>query len=216
MKKTLLLSCLIALTSCAMTKTTPADANVSTELTPPLNTTSKVDIGVSLVYSEIAAYYDAIKLNKDYSPGTGTHGRSLPADIYVLKQSTETYDLYSNKSGSKGIAISKKDGSVKYYFQSSGMINTAPIKEQLDYEKTTSVDMDRPYFTQEFIYTGKYGNVANFLYREFNNDMARPAFSQELHFDLSESKIVGCKGLRIEIIKAGNIDIEYKVLQYFK
>ncbi len=55
------------------------------------------------------------------------------------------------------------------------------------------------------------------LYREFVNDMAREAFSQELTFDLAAGPMmVSVKGARIEVIKAGNEGIEYRVLQGFK
>ncbi len=71
-------------------------------------------------------------------------------------------------------------------------------------------------FLKVFIYNGKAGNVIKFSYREFINDMARPAFTQELQYDLSEGKIIGFKGMRIEILNTSNIEIEYKVLSEFK
>jgi hypothetical protein len=46
--------------------------------------------------------------------------------------------------------------------------------------------------------------------------MARPSFTQDLQYDLSEGNIVGFKGLRIEIIKAQNTKIEYKILSFFR
>ena len=45
--------------------------------------------------------------------------------------------------------------------------------------------------------------------------MARPAFNQDLQYDLADGNIVGFKGLRIEIIKATNTNIEYKILSNF-
>ena len=45
--------------------------------------------------------------------------------------------------------------------------------------------------------------------------MARPAFNQDLQYDLNDSNIVGFKGLRIEVIKATNTSIEYKILSSF-
>jgi hypothetical protein len=45
--------------------------------------------------------------------------------------------------------------------------------------------------------------------------MIRPAFNQDLSYDLNEGKTIGFKGLRIEIIKTSNIGIEYKVQEYF-
>ncbi|MFT5848467.1 MAG: hypothetical protein ACI902_002540 [Psychroserpens sp.] len=46
--------------------------------------------------------------------------------------------------------------------------------------------------------------------------MIRPAFNQDLSYDLNEGKIIGFKGLRIEVINTSNIGIEYKVQKYFE
>jgi hypothetical protein len=70
-------------------------------------------------------------------------------------------------------------------------------------------------FKQEFIFNGKVGNNLKFVYREYINDMAKPAFNQDLQYDLNESNVVGFKGLRLEIIKATNTNIEYKILSSF-
>jgi hypothetical protein len=45
--------------------------------------------------------------------------------------------------------------------------------------------------------------------------MARPSFTQDIDYELNKdgSTIIGFKGLRIEVIKATNIDITYKVVK---
>lgn len=50
-------------------------------------------------------------------------------------------------------------------------------------------------------------------YREFVDDMARPAFSQEFMYDLNPSgpTEIAFQGLRIEVVKAGNLKIDYRV-----
>jgi len=53
--------------------------------------------------------------------------------------------------------------------------------------------------------------VVTILYREFLGNLARPAFSQELHFDLSEGNEIGYKGARFKILKANNLGITYLV-----
>lgn len=71
-------------------------------------------------------------------------------------------------------------------------------------------------FERRLIYTGKSKNQLHILYREFINDMARPAFSQNLTFDLEEGKVVGFQGARFEIIKATNTQIIYKMMANFR
>ena len=48
---------------------------------------------------------------------------------------------------------------------------------------------------KQLIYTGISRGVISLTYREFMNDMARPAFTQDLKFDLAEGKTIGFKGL---------------------
>jgi hypothetical protein len=65
------------------------------------------------------------------------------------------------------------------------------------------------------VYNGRAGNVAKFLYREFVSESARPAFTQDVQYDLGEGKVVGFKSARIEIIDATNTAITYRVLAHF-
>jgi len=65
------------------------------------------------------------------------------------------------------------------------------------------------------IYSGKVGNKINVAYREFSNNLARPAFNNTVQYDLDESNIIGYKGARIEVIEATNEYIKFKVLLNF-
>jgi hypothetical protein len=55
-------------------------------------------------------------------------------------------------------------------------------------------------------------NTLTLVYREFKDNLARPAFTQELKYDLSQNRIIGYKGARFEVVDAGNTMITYKVL----
>jgi hypothetical protein len=70
-------------------------------------------------------------------------------------------------------------------------------------------------FQQTLIYSGKVGKKVNIGYREFSNSLARPAFNNDVEYDLDSSSIVGYKGARIEVIEANNEMIKYKVLKNF-
>lgn len=71
-------------------------------------------------------------------------------------------------------------------------------------------------FQQTLIYSGKIGNKINIGYREFSSNMARPAFNNDVEYDLSQSKEIGYKGAILEIIEATNRGITYKVIRNFK
>lgn len=65
------------------------------------------------------------------------------------------------------------------------------------------------------LYQGKSGNKIKISFREFKDDMARPAFTQDIEYELEKdgTSIIGFKGLRIEVLKATNTDITYKVVK---
>jgi len=71
-------------------------------------------------------------------------------------------------------------------------------------------------FQQTLIYSGKKGEIMTLSYREFINDTARPAFYNDVDYDLSESSTIGYKGARIDVIEANNTQIKYKVEKGFK
>lgn len=70
-------------------------------------------------------------------------------------------------------------------------------------------------FQQTLIYSGKIGNKINIGYREYSSNLARPAFNNDVEYDLSESKEIGYKGALLRIIEATNQGITYKVLKNF-
>ncbi|WP_151723816.1 hypothetical protein [Acinetobacter ursingii] len=70
-------------------------------------------------------------------------------------------------------------------------------------------------FQRTLIYSGKVGNKINISYREFYSNSARPAFNNNVEYDLSESKEIGYKGALLQIIRADNQNITYKVLKNF-
>lgn len=83
----------------------------------------------------------------------------------------------------------------------------------LQLELKEKVENESSLFRQELVYTGISKNVVALTYREFSNDLARQAFTQELKFDLGEGEIVGFKGARIKILSANNVEIRYQVLK---
>jgi len=70
-------------------------------------------------------------------------------------------------------------------------------------------------FKYEALYQGRIDNKIKISFREFKDDMARPAFTQDIDYELNKNgdTIVGFKGLRIKILKATNMDITYSVIQ---
>ena len=86
-------------------------------------------------------------------------------------------------------------------------IDTSKVR----FEQCTVIGQDG--YKRELVYSGVSKGTVSLLYREFVNDMARPAFSEELHYDLSDGNEIGYKGGRFKILKANNTGITYEVLK---
>ncbi|MCM2530689.1 hypothetical protein NDN17_19540 [Shewanella algae] len=70
-------------------------------------------------------------------------------------------------------------------------------------------------FQRVLSYTGRSGDTLTFSYREFSKGMARSAFDASFQMDLSQGNTVRYKGAELEILKATNTEIQYKVISNF-
>ncbi len=70
-------------------------------------------------------------------------------------------------------------------------------------------------FQQTLIYNGRVGSKINIGYREFSNNTARPAFNNNVEYDLNESPNIAYKGAELAIIEATNQHIKFKLLRNF-
>lgn len=84
-----------------------------------------------------------------------------------------------------------------------------------EFEKRTRLSERGNSFQQTLIYSGRVGDKINIGYREFSNNTARPAFNNDVEYDLSTSPIIGYKGAVIEVINADNSSITYKLIRNF-
>ncbi len=83
------------------------------------------------------------------------------------------------------------------------------------FTKTRRPSLEADGFQQTLIYSGRIGSKINIGYREFSNSYARPAFNNDVEYDLSDSNIIGYKGAELEIMEATNRNITFKLLKNF-
>jgi hypothetical protein len=95
------------------------------------------------------------------------------------------------------------------------VFNAFACKRGANFERVNKEVMTSNSFQQTLIYNGKIGDKINIGYREFSNNLARPAFNNSVEYDMKTSNIIGYKGARIEIIEATNELIKYRVLENF-
>ena len=150
---------------------------------------------VSFVWTIPAQKMKAVGLGMDGEPARWT-GK-------IVNQSGIEYGLLVDRDLQTGALIASNPITVyKHRVE-------APTKFTV-VEEASALD-----FKQELIYNGRVGNDLRFVYREFYENMARSAFTQEAQYDLNESKIIGFKGARIEVIRATNSSITYRTLSNF-
>lgn len=70
----------------------------------------------------------------------------------------------------------------------------------------------------EILYSGRSGNEVTLDYREYAFDnfrgaFARPAFFQQVKYDLGTSRMVSFRDVKIEILDATNSGIRYRVVE---
>lgn len=76
------------------------------------------------------------------------------------------------------------------------------------------IDVPSDGFRTELVYQGAGGGVLRLAYREFVDDMARPAFTQDLTYDLpadGSATTIAFQGLDVEVIEANNMGLRYVV-----
>ncbi|MFK0299267.1 hypothetical protein ACIQTU_08600 [Brevundimonas sp. NPDC090276] len=109
------------------------------------------------------------------------------------------------------IGFGPADGSRLIGFVNFGLTKTSYPVAGATFSTGNCTVLGADSFRRELIYSGVTQGTVSIEYREFINDMARPAFSQTLRYDLAQSDVIGFRGARFQILDATNIDIRYKV-----
>ena len=191
---------------------------------PPLNTVVTAYVGDAMVRQGKYSEHDAIYISRDTKVGSlGSY--TFTRGYYLKKGEDEESEFYLPSGGANTgrvipsaladpfqiIRVDKKTGKIC----GVTVLNLEVCTSDTDYEKKKYPIASSDSFQQTLIYSGKIGDKINVGYREFSNDLARPAFNNDVEYDLSESMTIGYKGCRIEVIEATNQFIKYQVLSNF-
>jgi hypothetical protein len=138
---------------------------------------------------------------------------------YILIEHTGEYDGFRVLLAKDEPAKKDRFGMLLLFDKDKGSKNACLSKEvcgTIEFSTEEKTNVEEASFQQTLLYSGKIGNRITLGYREFSNTTARPAFNNDVAYDLSESTVLGYKGARIEVIKATNTDITYKVISGFQ
>ena len=212
---------------------------------PPVGDLITRGLGERLVAKGIRVTGPALHVRSDTQfnkkEGEGsvmTCAMTVPAGMYfkhgIYNAGKDTPSFGSDCYGPVHVSVTLADGSTNWncpgqlisahvcggqddhYFLVS--IGTARIPLEQDFQNlslATGVVEDVTNFMQELVYNGRVENNQRFIYREFSNELARPSFTQEAQYDLSESTVIGFKDLRMEVLDASNTEITYRLISNF-
>lgn len=135
-------------------------------------------------------------------------GRNVAANIGVVGcMPCALFDVDSGAPVAKGIFGNG------YFTPGEGFTRITPASLRMTRSKSESISAEKGYINQELIYSGISGGVIRLAYREYSKeDLARPAFYQDLTYDLS-SEFIRFRNIRIQVHSATNENISYTVIE---
>ena len=217
---------LVALAGCATPAPFPlrnAFPTMETRHIPELGATGKAEVGAAMVSTESVLRVRGISIAKTVSEIVNPPGVTevVRGDLELFATSSEG-DYYQGRSTysvpGTSIPVSERSGvfvpddksrpAVIYHFVQGYRYGTKPVA----YVPKEIIKITSESFRRELVYSGVSQNTITVVYREFKNSFARPAFTQELKYDLSQDRVIGYQGARFEVLNAGNTEITYKVI----
>jgi len=217
----LAISLLLLITGCATPKYNyrPISIDVSE---PPINSVNVAYVGDELLKQGSYTEHDSIYLQEDQQV---SWAYTVLQGFYLKQGDDEKTEFYKPASGSDGGGVDKAVladpwKSVSAYKDENKLcvvtvFHVQVCKEAADFTRQKKPVLRGGSFQQTLIYSGKIGNKINVGYREFSGSIARPAFNNDVEYDLGESNTIGYKGAKLEILEATNEFIKYRVLRNF-
>jgi hypothetical protein len=198
-------------------------APVSTAISePPIGSVTLVRIGDTMLRQGRYREHDALLLR---APRDVSWAYTLHPGYYLKDGADEDAEYYSPGRGDDGGRVEKaaiadpwKSVMAKRKTPELCIVtvfNVATCKEVQDIERTKKPVLAQDSFQQTLIYNGRVGSKINVGYREFSNSFARPAFNNNVEYDLSESMRIGYKGAELEVLEATNQHIKFRMLRNF-
>lgn len=215
MKNILIVMALILMTGCTTVRYNGNDSFVQEVDYPETGKVITVYVGDHMVRKGTITEESVLLVHKAINGAL----YDIPAKKYAQVGYDQKQDFYSAagvvKAGLadpiQALALKKEEGAKLCVITVFG--GNACYKGE--YERKKQLSEKGNSFQQTLIYNGRVGDKINIGYREFSNNTARPAFNNDVEYDLSSSSTIGYKGAFIEVIKADNSSITYKLIRNF-
>ena len=213
--KHLFILAIVFLTGCASVKFNGADTKITLIDRPKIGEIVVANIGDPLLQKGEAVEEKVLQVNK----AIDGVAYDIPKGIYPQIGFDDKNDFYHSGgvlTGAffdphKALMLGRSDGAELCVVT----VFNATTCYTGDFERKSRASERSASFQQTLIYSGRVGDKINISYREFSSSLARPAFANDVEYDLSASNILGYKGAQLEVIKADNTSITYRVLKSF-
>lgn len=182
---------------------------------PKLNTISSKEIGEPIFEKINQFVFDTytVNLNQDITVyHRNEYSTKFDKKYPLLKWTEKNYNTICQD---EICLIDVNNSNTFNHYAIKNESNIYPLKKVIKYKRIQDIQYNEDSFTYQVLYQGKIGNKIKVSFREFKNNMARPAFTQNIEYELKPNKstIIGFKGLRIEVLKATNLNITYSVIK---
>ena len=192
---------------------------------PALGSVQSVGVGETMLRQGKYSEHEAIRVTKtvDYGFLGTTHSINTGTFLKVGEDAkNEYFGVWSSQdSGSffvgflqdqvESIQLPKNNNDICLVLYTG----TRTCTDDSSFQRYEQSVLTEDSFQQTLIYSGKVGDKINIGYREFSNSAARPAFNNDVEYDLSESQLIGYRGAELEILEATNTYIRYRVNRNF-
>lgn len=221
MLRLLVVVSLVALGGCA-TPTYNYTAPYRAISEPPVGSVSTVRIGDVMLKQGKYREHDAVRLTAisqiswGYTLHPGVylkHGDDSEAEYFLPSGSDDGGRIEKALLADQWKSVMAKRTSDELCIVT--VFNVAVCRQGIAFERLRKAISSADSFQQTLIYNGRVGSKINVAYREFSNNVARPAFNNSVEYDLSESTTVGYKGAELEILEATNQHIRFRLLRNF-
>lgn len=191
---------------------------------PPLGQIVTAEVGGVMLRQGKYVEHDAIYLQETVK--VGVFGAYVFSRGYYLREGEDgKNEFYYPENSPEGGSVDKSALADPYKTMmvvkgqnticGVSVLNARVCQKNVRFERVKRPALVSDGFQQTLLYSGRIGNKINISYREFSNNTARPAFNNDVEYDLSESTTIGYKGAEIEIIEATNRMIKYRVIRNF-
>jgi hypothetical protein len=220
MKFSFSLPLLLAIASCTPPALEPPHPTPTVIKSYTLGAEQSAGIGDAIFDVQSARKVPEFVALKTFDPG---HSRFMPATIkieqgdhfraigrfdtgnWVIRALSDT-SLYAWK------LVVTPDGKVLGYYDGRG--GYVPGKQWPSdplFSPAEGLEGQDNAYRAQMIYSGLAGNTIRAAYREFKGDFIRPAFSQELQYNLAQDSTIAYKTIKIQVLSATNSQLRYRV-----